>query len=147
MPWCGEYPRTGILGGVSRENVEIVRRIYASWVPGSSPAETNLLDPGIEWVNPSAAIEPGTRTGLDAFTAITEELDETIGELHMDVERLVDAGSRVAVIATMRGRGGASGVGVERRHGAVWSIRDGKAVRFEWFYEADEALRAVGVSG
>jgi uncharacterized protein len=131
---------------VSRENVEIVRRIYASWVPGSSPASTNLLHPKIEWVNPSDAVEPGTRTGIEAFTSITEDLDETIGGLRMEVERLIDAGSRVVVIATMRGRGGASGVDVERRHGAIWSIRDGKAVRFEWFYEADEALRAVGLS-
>ena len=56
---------------MSQENVAIVRRIYASWAPGSSPAETNLLHPDIEWVNPSYALEPGTRKGIEAFTAIT----------------------------------------------------------------------------
>jgi ketosteroid isomerase-like protein len=131
---------------MSQENVEIVRRIYASWAPGSSPAESNLLHPDIEWVNPSDALEPGTRTGIEAFASITEELDDTIGDLRMDVERLIDAGGRVVAIATMRGRGGASGVEVTRRHGSVWTIQDGKAVRFQWFQKADEAIEAAGIS-
>jgi uncharacterized protein len=130
---------------MSQENVAIVRRIYASWAPGSSPAESNLLHPDIEWVNPSDALEPGTRTGIEAFTSITEGLDDTIRDLRMDVERFIDAGGRVVVIATMRGHGSASGVEIERRHGSVWTIRDGKAVRFQWFYEPDEALEAVGL--
>jgi uncharacterized protein len=130
---------------MSQENVAIVRRIYASWAPGSSPAESNLLHPDIEWVNPSYALEPGTRTGIEAFTAITGELNETVSDFRMDVERFVDAGDRVAVIATMRGRGSGSGVEVENRHGSVWTIRDGKAVRFEWFSEPDEALEALGL--
>jgi len=131
---------------MSQENVEIVRRIYASWAPGSSPVESNLLHPDIEWVNPRDALEPGTRTGIEAFSSITEGLDDTIRDLRMDVERFIDAGGRVVVIATMRGHGSASGVAIKQRHGAVWTIRDGKAVRFQWFYDPDQALEAVGLS-
>jgi ketosteroid isomerase-like protein len=130
---------------MSQKNVDVVRRIYASWTAGSSAAESNLLHADIEWVNPSDALEPGTRTGIDAFTSITEELDDTIEDFRMDVERLVEAGDRVVVIATMRGRGRASGVKVENRHGSVWTIRGGKAVRFEWFSEPSQALEAAGL--
>jgi len=130
---------------MSQENVDVVRRIYASWAPGSSPAESNLLHPDIEWVNPSDALEPGTRTSIEAFTSIIEGLDETIGDLRMDVERFIDAGDRVVVVATMRGHGSASGVAIERRHGSVWTIREGNAVRFQWFNEPDQALEAVGL--
>jgi ketosteroid isomerase-like protein len=131
---------------MSQENVEIVRRIYAKWAPGSSPAASNLLHPDIEWVNPSDALEPGTREGIEAFTSIIDALDATIADFQMDVERFIDAGDRVVVIATMRGHGSASGVAIEQRHGSVWTIRDGKAVRFHWFYEPDQALEAVGLS-
>jgi|SRR5215216_4160291 len=131
---------------MSQENVEIVRRIYASWAPGSSPAGSKLMHPDIEWVNPRDALEPGTKRGIEAFASITEGLDETIGDLRMDVERFIDAGDRVVVIATMRGHGRSSGVAIERRHGSVWTIRDGKAARFQWFYEPDHALEAVGLS-
>jgi ketosteroid isomerase-like protein len=131
---------------MSEENVEVVRHIYSSWAPGSSPAESNLLHPDIEWVNPSDALEPGTRTGIEAFTSITEGLDDTIRDFRMEVERCIDAGDRVVVIATMRGYGSTSGIEIKRRHGSVWTIRDGKAVRFQWFYEPAEALEAVGLS-
>ena len=131
---------------MSQENVEIVRRIYRSWAPGSSPAESNLLHPDIEWVNPHDALETGTRAGVEAFASITEGLDATISDLRMDTERFIDVDDRVVVIATMRGRGSASGVEVERRHGSVWTIRAGKAVRFQWFNEPREALEAVGLS-
>jgi ketosteroid isomerase-like protein len=130
---------------MSQENVEIVRRIYANWAPGSSPSESNLLHPDIEWVNPRDALERGTRKGIDAFTAITEDLDRTIGDFRMEVERLIDVGDRVVVIATMRGHGTGSGVEIENRHGSVWTISEGKAVRFQWFHEPDEALEAAGL--
>jgi ketosteroid isomerase-like protein len=131
---------------MSQQNVEVVRDIYSSWAPGSSPADSNLLHPDIEWVNPSDALEPGTRRGIEAFTSITEELDDTITDFRMEVERCIDAGDRVVVIATMRGSGSTSGIEIKRRHGSVWTIRDGKAVRFQWFYEPAEALEAVGLS-
>lgn len=131
---------------MSQENVGIARRIYSSWGPGSSPAESKLLHPDIEWVNPSDALEPGTRTGIAAFSSITDELHETIRDFRMEVERYIDAGDRVVVIATMHGYGSTSGVQIKRRHGSVWTIRDGKAVRFQWFHEPDDALDAVGLS-
>jgi ketosteroid isomerase-like protein len=34
------------------------------------------------------------------------------------------------------------------RHGresALWTLRDGKVVRYEWFHEPTDAFRAVGV--
>ena len=130
---------------MSQENVEVVRRIYANWAPGSSLSESSLLHPDIEWVNPRYALEPGTRRGIDAFTSITDELDQRFGDFRMEVERLIDVGDRVVVIATMRGRGTGSGVEVENRHGSVWTVRDGKAVRFQWFQEPEEALEAVGL--
>jgi len=130
---------------MSQENVEIVRRIYASWAPGSSPSESNLLHPDIEWVNPPYALEPGTRTGIDDFISITDELDDRFEDFRMDVERLIDVGDRVVVIATMHGRGTGSGIEVENRHGSVWTVCDGTAVRFQWFQDPEEALEAVGL--
>jgi hypothetical protein len=31
--------------------------------------------------------------------------------------------------------------------GYLWTVRDGKAVRFEWFTSPEEALAAVGMAG
>jgi ketosteroid isomerase-like protein len=62
----------------------------------------------------------------------------------VEVERYVDAGENVVVIGIARGTG-ASGVKIQWRQGYVWTIRDGKAIRFRWFNDPREALQAAGL--
>ena len=129
---------------MSQENVDVIRRIYAAWYEGS-PAGSGLLDPQIEWVNPPEAVEPGTRRGVEAFGAAARSVDDTFEDARVDIDEMLDAGDRVVVLATLRGRGRGSGADVERRQGYVWTLREGKAIRFEWFNSPDEAMRAAGV--
>jgi len=130
---------------MSLENVEVVRQIYAVWGEEGSPIPSGLLDPEIEWVNPPEAVEPGTRQGIDAFAAAAESVSDTFDGVGVDIDELLDAGNRVVVVATLHGRGRGSGADVERRQGYIWTLRDGKAIRFEWFTSPDEALIAAGV--
>jgi ketosteroid isomerase-like protein len=130
---------------VSQENVDVVRRIYAVWEQEGSPVPSGLLDPEVEWVNPPEAVETGTRSGVDAFAAAAASVEATFEGASVQIDEMLDAGDRVVITATLRGRGRASGADVERRQGYVWTLRDGKAVRFQWFNEPDEALIAAGV--
>jgi ketosteroid isomerase-like protein len=88
-------------------------------------------------------VEPGTRRGIQAFTAAAESVSDTFEEARVDIEEFLDAGDRVVVIATLRGRGRGSGADVERRQGYVWTLRDGLAIRFQWFNTAEQALEAA----
>jgi ketosteroid isomerase-like protein len=45
-----------------------------------------------------------------------------------------------------RGRGKASGVFTKWRHGAVWTIRDGKMISLISYPDPTDALEAVGLS-
>jgi uncharacterized protein len=130
---------------MSLDNVEVVRRIYGAWAHEGSPAASGLLDPEIEWVNPPDAVERGTRHGLDAFGAAADSVSDTFEDVGLDIDEMLDAGDRVVVLATLRGRGRGSGADLERRQGYIWTIRDGKATRFEWFTTPDDALRAAGL--
>jgi ketosteroid isomerase-like protein len=60
------------------------------------------------------------------------------------VERYVDGGDEVVVLAQYTGSGQGSGVPVSGEHGYVWTVRDGQAVRFQWFQSHSEALEAAG---
>jgi ketosteroid isomerase-like protein len=63
------------------------------------------------------------------------------------VERIVDTdGDDVVVLGRYTASGDASGIALEGEHGYVWTIRDGLAVRFQWFQSHDEALEAAGLS-
>jgi uncharacterized protein len=130
---------------MSEENVEIVRAIYRAWETGS-PLDSGLLAEDIEWVNAKEAVESGTRKGAEAFGDAVAKVDGTFDEARIEFERFIDAGDRVVVIGTLRGIGRGSGIDVTRRQGYLWTIRDGKAIRFEWFNDPDEALQAVGIA-
>jgi ketosteroid isomerase-like protein len=44
-----------------------------------------------------------------------------------------------------RARGRGSGAEVEGRESALWTLRDGRVVRYEWFHEPTDAFQAIGV--
>jgi ketosteroid isomerase-like protein len=115
---------------MSEENVEVVRRIYEAWLQGRSSRD--WIDSDVEYVNPPDAVEGGTRRGRKAFAGIRDAYD--------------DAGGDVIVIARVRGKGRGSGVDIDWRQGYVWTIRNGKAVRFRWFNKPEQALEAAGMS-
>ena len=63
-----------------------------------------------------------------------------------EIEALFEADDRVVVIARAVGEGDASGAPVALRAGQVYSFRDGLVSAVENYYDAGEALRAVGLS-
>ena len=123
---------------MSEENVELVRAIYALWNSGQSAR--HLIDPKMEYVNPPYAVESGVRHGRTALAKIRE----VYPDFRVEPERFVDAGEDVVVIGVARGRS-ASGLEAQWRQGYIWTISEGRAIRFRWFNQPDEALEAVGL--
>jgi uncharacterized protein len=131
---------------MSQGNVEIVRRFYDAWSRDEFPGPLEFMDSEIEYVNPAGAIEPGTRRGVDAFTRAGEKILESWEFWRAQGEAFKSAGDQVAVVVRYRARGRGSGVDLEGRESALWTFRDGKVVRYEWFHEPTEALEAAGLS-
>jgi ketosteroid isomerase-like protein len=125
---------------MSQENVELVRRIYNAWDRERSARD--FIAPDIEYVNPSYAVEPGTRRGRKRLASVRD----TYADFKITVERIIDAGDETVVLAHYTASGPRSGVPVAGEHGYVWTVRDGLAVRFQWFRSHREALEAAGLS-
>jgi len=130
---------------MSQENIETVQSFYRAWAHDESPGPTELMDPEIEYVNPVGAVEPGTRRGLAAFKGAVEEVFEGWETWQMEPEQFRAVGDQVAVVVRYRARGRGSGVEVEGRESALWTLRDGRVVRYAWFQEPTEALEAAGL--
>jgi ketosteroid isomerase-like protein len=86
-------------------------------------------------------VESGTRHSRGAL----DKVREVYPDFRVEPERFVDAGENVVVIGTARGTA-ASGIEAQWRQGYVWTVRDGRAVRFRWFNDPKEALEAVGLA-
>jgi ketosteroid isomerase-like protein len=140
-------PWREILGRlVPQENVEIVRSFYDAWARDEFPGPIELMDSEIEYVNPAGAVEPGIRRGLAAFTGAVEKVFEGWETWQMDPEGFTAVGDQVAVVVRYRARGRGSGVEVEGRESALWTLRAGKVVRYAWFHQPADALEAAGLS-
>ena len=124
---------------MSEENVELVRRIHERW--GREESIRELVADDLEYVNPTYAVEPGTRIGRDSFGSVRA----TYPNFVFHPQRYVDAGDDVVVLGRYTAAGGASGIELEGDHGYVWTVNDGIAVRFRWFQSHAEALEAAGV--
>ena len=130
---------------MSQENVEIVQRFYDAWARDEFPGPFDLMDPEIEYVNPAGAVEPGTRRGRTAFSRAVAGVFEGWETWQMEPEQFRAAGNHVAVVLRYRARGRGSGLEIEGRESALWTLRDGKVARYAWFQERAEALEAAGL--
>jgi len=128
---------------MSQENAEIVRRLYDAWAREEFPGPNQHMDPEIEYVNTIDAVEPGTHHGLAAFRRAVERVLESWETWQMEPEVLKAAGDKVAVVVRYRARGRESGVEVEGRESALWTLRDGRVVRYAWFHGPADAFEAL----
>src|SRR3954454_4824634 len=119
---------------MSQENVEIVRGVMEllSRAGMSEAAATALLDrfaPNVHIDMTRRVINPDTYEGHAGLRRLGSEVAEVWEEFRIEPERFIDAGDRVIVIETRRGRGKGSGIEVEQRSGVIWTIREGKITR------------------
>ena len=103
------------------------------------------MDSEIEYVNPTRAVEPGTRRGLTAFSRAVEKVFEGWETWEIEPEEFRTAGDQVVVVIRYRMRVHGSRAEVEARESALWTLRDGKVVRYAWFHEPADALEAAGL--
>ncbi len=120
-------------------NTEIVERIYQSWRKGEGiPAA--LVDPEIDWVNPSDAIETGTRHGPEGVNEALANFSRAYKMTGLEVERTIAAGDSVATAVSLTFEGRGSGIEVHNHQGHRFTFRDGRLIRFEWSNDADDLL-------
>lgn len=129
------------------ESERVVRRLYDAFNGGGSADELMadlepLLHPDVEYVNPPDAMEPGTRRGPDGWRGVVESMRQGLGPAATaELEELRERGDLVFVRASLRTGGTASGVEVGGPAlGALFTVQDGLVRRFEWRWNAEDAL-------
>jgi uncharacterized protein len=130
---------------MSRENVEVVRRIYDDGLMDRDHARLiDLLSPDVEFVNPPEAVESGTRKGRDEVAKVLAAVGHFDWASH-ELDELFDAGDSVVARVTFRTRSRGSERQVAQEEAHTWTLRAGEIVRFEWGRDLGEALEAVGL--
>jgi ketosteroid isomerase-like protein len=131
---------------MSQQNVEVVRWIYAALSRGDFDAalEAGHADAEHDW---SRSVGPyqGIYRGREEIRAFWVSFRDAVDELTFEVEDALDAGEHVVAFVRVHIRGRGSGVQVDARGPHVWTLQEGKVIRFRLFQENAEALEAVGL--
>jgi ketosteroid isomerase-like protein len=136
---------------MSRENVEVVRRLYEAARRGDAETVLSLYHREVELdfsrIPHATVIGRGLYHGHEGLRSWYREWDEAWESFEQVYEELIDVGEHVISVWSQRGRGRMSGAEVElRRAGAVWTVSNGQVVRLVGFPSREEALEAVGLS-
>jgi ketosteroid isomerase-like protein len=140
---------------MSKQNVEIVRRLYETWGRGDLKALYDLYDPDVEWdMTHSYVPDMGVYQGHDGVRVFFREWLAFFSEYHAEPEDFIDADESVVVRCRDVGRSRAKTIaGVETPayysemppFWQVFRLRHGRVVRVEFYRDEVEALEAVGL--
>jgi ketosteroid isomerase-like protein len=126
-------------------NVELVRQGYEAFNRGDMDAAFANFDPEIEWITAPRTPFAGTYRGPEEIRRLIRDQREVFGEIRMEPYELFENGDLVVAFVRQRATGKASGAAIEIVVGHLWTLRDGKAVRFEGVPEREKALEAAGL--
>ena len=127
--------------------MEIVRRICDDFARGDYAAALERLDEEIEFVSPPDIIgggrswrgRKGVQEGMRSFMG-------TWDDYRYEVRNVIDCGDDVLVEAWQHGRGKGSGVEVSEPIYTVYTVREGRVIRYRLFRDRARAVEAAGLS-
>ena len=129
---------------MSQENVQLVMRCFELFNRGEMEAMLRLVDPAIETTEGDELPGATRYVGHAGLATAYEHWADQWDDFRMEVEETIDAGKNVVMVTRHHGRGRASGVAVEAVVSYVWTVQNGKVVRFRIFNSKAQALEAVG---
>jgi ketosteroid isomerase-like protein len=133
---------------MSRENVELVRRLVDAFNARDAEAACAVLNDDVEWrpaYTGGGAVEGTVYRGHAGFRRYLDDLTETWREIEGYIDELRNVGDRVLVFARIRFVGRGSGVEMTQPITGVFTFRAGKIAVARYYVERQEALEAVGL--
>ena len=130
---------------MSEENVGIVRRGFEAWNAGDMKAFRDLYATDVTLTPVKDWPEPGPYLGRDAVIRWFEQLREAWDADALEpISDFIDAGDKVLLGFIWRGLG--QGPESNMEFTGVWTVRNNKIARIDFFWDRAEALESAGLS-
>jgi ketosteroid isomerase-like protein len=132
---------------MSQENVEIVRRLTEALnARDLDRYYAEFFDSDVEWQTSAEDPDAAIHRGLQAYRRYLEQWIESFDGLQAEVEEYIDVGDdHVFTWSRFTGRGRTSGAAADWYLAIIFTLRDGKVVRGEEYFDRAEAIEAVGL--
>ena len=131
---------------MSQENVQIVRGLYEAFARGDVPTVLGQMDQSIEW-NEAENFIYADRNPYVGPQAVLEGVFMRFGSdwegFTVTPEEWLDAGDRIVVLGTYSGTHKARGKQVRAQFAHIWSVREGRVVRFQQYTDTKQFAETV----
>jgi ketosteroid isomerase-like protein len=125
--------------------VGVIRQGFEAWNAGEMERLREVFDPGIIWRGPEGWLEPGPYAGREAVMRQIDQLRETWDSDSFELmSGPVDVGDRVAVRIIWHGAGQGPESNMELT--GLYTVRKGRVIAIELFWDHAEALEMLGLS-
>ena len=128
---------------MSADNVELIRRGYEAYARRDFAAVFDLLHPEVEIYQTAALPWGGTYRGREQAREFFRRLGEHT-EGGPEAEEFIDAGEDVLALGRLRGRVRANGRPFDLAIAHLWTVREGRVVRFAAYIDTPAMLSALG---
>lgn len=129
---------------MARDEIEVLRGVYAEWGHGNFRAGMELFDADIELVM-HATPDPGTYRGLDAVQGFMRDFLKQWSRYTIEAQELLGSGEKVLVVGMQHAVAAQTGIELELPTNAVWTFRNGRVARMLWTLDRNEALQEAGL--
>ncbi|MFN2531557.1 MAG: nuclear transport factor 2 family protein [Pyrinomonadaceae bacterium] len=127
-------------------NIEVVRGLYDSFSKGDVPGVLNQMHEQVEWNEAENFIYADGNPYVGP-QAVLEGVFMRIGtdwnDFKVTPEEWLDAGNRIVVLGTYRGQHRNTGSEVAAQFAHVWSLKEGRIVRFQQYTDTKQFADAV----
>jgi ketosteroid isomerase-like protein len=133
---------------MSQENVEMVRSSLETYDAAGGDAYLEFFAEEVE-VCPDRSRFPEAEPfrGRDEFGRFLADIDEAWeGRGSANIREVFPVGEQVVARFDWGGRGRASGIDLRSSLTAIHTVRDGRIVKIEYFFDHVKALEALGLS-
>jgi uncharacterized protein len=127
------------------QNIDTVRSMYAAFLRGDISGILQHMDESIVFVQPGSAAIPtsGTRRGLREVERFFEDLRAMMELTAFEMREYIAQGNRVVALIHYEGRYKPTGKNFAADAAALWTLGNGKAIRFQEFTDTEALAKAA----
>src|SRR4051812_13278526 len=114
---------------MSKENVEIVRKIFGAWNRGDFDEGWGLCHPEVVIDRSRSLVDSHIYRGVSELERFWSDWIATWADARWEIDELIETGDDIVVVGRFYGRGVESGAGVEANVAQLMTFRDGKLAR------------------
>ena len=132
---------------MSRENVEIIRSAVEAFnSEGPEAAGRTFFADDVEFHDPPDSPSPRVARGREEVRSQFNSFNETWEQHTTEPQEIRAVGADKVLLVSVEHFTGRDGIELDAPSASIFTLRDGRVIRWQTFWDKQRALEAVGLS-